>query len=228
MAEVIATELRVEELATQAGVAVDTVRYYQGQGLLRPPRRRGRTVVYDADHLRRLREIRALAERGFTLAQIAELGDDAADPLLASLARRRAVDPSLDIDEAADRTGLDPDLIERIADLGLVETQLIAGRRCFAPSAIEVLGVMAQVLAAGVPASALADLAVRHARHVDGLVDEAIELYRRHRRATEPAAAAAEVEQLIPLVGAMVGAHFQSTLVERATARLAPAPQGDA
>lgn len=218
-------ELRVEELATRAGVGVDTVRYYQGQGLLAPPRRRGRTVVYDHDHLRRLREIRALADRGFTLAQIAELDESSTDPLLASLAAHRAVDPDLDVGRVADRTGLDAALVEQIADVGLLETEVVAGRRCFAPAAVEVLDVVARVLAAGVPAADLADLAVRHARHVEELADQAIELYRRHRHTTEPSAATREVETLIPLVGAMVGAHFQATLVERAAARLEPEHQ---
>ncbi|NIR39325.1 MAG: MerR family transcriptional regulator, partial [Actinobacteria bacterium] len=81
---------RVEELADAAGVAVDTVRYYQRRKLLAPPERVGRVAVYDEEHLARLREIRSLAERGFTLAQIKELSTDDARGLLADLAAQDA------------------------------------------------------------------------------------------------------------------------------------------
>ena len=72
MAEDVA-RYRVEELAEASGVAVDTVRYYQRRKLLAPPLRDGRVAIYDKTHLERIREIRALAERGFTLAQIKDL-----------------------------------------------------------------------------------------------------------------------------------------------------------
>ncbi len=78
-------EMRVEHLAARSGVSVDTVRYYQSKGLLDPPRREGRIAWYDDTHLARLTRIRALQERGFTLATIARLvsGElDAADEAL--------------------------------------------------------------------------------------------------------------------------------------------------
>jgi len=214
------SELRVEELAARAGLAVDTVRYYQAQGLLAAPRRRGRTAIYDHEHLQRLDEIRTLADRGFTLAQIAALDAADTDPLLRLLAGQRAVEPGLDGAELARRTGLDPGLVQRIADLGLIGGAAIDGRTCFPSAAVEVLSVMARLIAAGVPVDRLGELALRHARQVEELTDEVIELYRRHRTSADREALAAEVDQLVPLVGAMVGAHFQATLVDRAARRL--------
>ena len=67
--------LRVEELAAQAGTSVDTIRYYQGMGLLPPSTKDGRTARYGAEHLSRLTTIRTLADDGFTLAQIKRLID---------------------------------------------------------------------------------------------------------------------------------------------------------
>ena len=78
-------EMRVEQLSVRAGVPVDTVRYYQSKGLLTPPRREGRVAWYDDSHLERLARIRALQQRGFTLATIVRLVDgelDAADEAL--------------------------------------------------------------------------------------------------------------------------------------------------
>ncbi len=77
--------MRVEQLAARSGVSVDTIRYYQNKGLLDPPRREGRVAWYGEAHQARLERIRALQQRGFTLATIARLvsGElDAADEAL--------------------------------------------------------------------------------------------------------------------------------------------------
>src|SRR6202051_2719633 len=63
-------EYRIEQLARTAGVAVDTIRFYQGKGLLDAPRREGRVTWYADGHLERLRRIRELQQRGFTLTVI--------------------------------------------------------------------------------------------------------------------------------------------------------------
>lgn len=69
------TEYRIDELAQRAGTTVRNVRAYQERGLLAPPRRQGRAGVFDDAHLRRLRMIGRLLERGYTLANIGELLD---------------------------------------------------------------------------------------------------------------------------------------------------------
>lgn len=66
-------------LARAAGVSVETVRFYQRRGLLRTPKRPGRTGEsgsvrhYDATDVRRLRFIRSAQAAGFTLEEIREL-----------------------------------------------------------------------------------------------------------------------------------------------------------
>jgi DNA-binding transcriptional MerR regulator len=66
-------EYRIDELAQQAETAVRNVRAYQDRGLLPPPRRVGRVGLYDDSHLARLRLINQMLERGYSLANIAEL-----------------------------------------------------------------------------------------------------------------------------------------------------------
>ena len=63
-------EYRIEQLARSAGVAVDTIRFYQGKGLLDAPRREGRVTWYSETHLGRLRRIKELQLQGFTLTVI--------------------------------------------------------------------------------------------------------------------------------------------------------------
>jgi DNA-binding transcriptional MerR regulator len=63
----------VDELARRADLPVRTIREYQTIGLLHRPRRSGRIGLYDPSHLRRLRLIARLQDRGYSLAGIADL-----------------------------------------------------------------------------------------------------------------------------------------------------------
>ncbi|WP_042397618.1 MerR family transcriptional regulator [Streptacidiphilus carbonis] len=66
-------EFRTEDLAREAGIPVRTLRFYREKRLLPPPRREGRIAWYSDEHLARLRIIGDLLERGHTLGGIAEL-----------------------------------------------------------------------------------------------------------------------------------------------------------
>ena len=63
----------IAQLARQASVGVETIRYYQTQKLLPVPRRHGAYRQYDQDSLRRLRFIKKAQAAGFKLAEIREL-----------------------------------------------------------------------------------------------------------------------------------------------------------
>ena len=75
--------LRISQLAEQAGVGIDTVRYYERSGLLpEPPRRPSGYREYPPQSLQRLRFIRRAKALGFSLEQIAgllELSDQRGD-----------------------------------------------------------------------------------------------------------------------------------------------------
>ncbi len=87
------------QLADAAGVATDTVRYYERRGLLAEPRRTpGGYRDYGPDALRRLRALRRAQALGFTL--------DEADTLLA-----------LSRDAHADAAAVRERAVEKIADL---------------------------------------------------------------------------------------------------------------
>src|ERR1700730_12261536 len=63
-------EYRIEQLAQAGGGGVDTTRFFPWKGLLEAPRRAGRVTWYSEGHLDRLRRIRDLQQRGFTLTVI--------------------------------------------------------------------------------------------------------------------------------------------------------------
>lgn len=102
--------MTISGLAKEAGVGVETVRFYQRKGLLDDPRpsRSGREGQkhYGPHDVRRLRFVRSAKAAGFTLAEIAELlaldaGNDR--PRASAMARGRldAIDQEIVRLEAA-------------------------------------------------------------------------------------------------------------------------------
>lgn len=68
------SEMLIGALAEAAGVGVETVRFYEREGLIpEPPRSASGYRLYDVDAVRRLRFIRSAKRLGFTLAETKEL-----------------------------------------------------------------------------------------------------------------------------------------------------------
>ena len=68
------TTLRIGELATKGKVHLETVRYYEREGLMRPPRRTSSGHrAYEPGDVLRLRFIKRSQALGFTLTEIKEL-----------------------------------------------------------------------------------------------------------------------------------------------------------
>jgi MerR family transcriptional regulator, copper efflux regulator len=74
------TGIRIGRLAERAGVNIDTIRYYERNGLLPAPTRRPSGYrEYSPADVERLMFIRRSKELGFTLAEIADLLSMTAD-----------------------------------------------------------------------------------------------------------------------------------------------------
>ena len=67
--------MRIGEFASESGVGVETVRFYEQKGLIaQPPRpETGGYRDYPADAVRRIRFIRSAQRLGFSLVEVAEL-----------------------------------------------------------------------------------------------------------------------------------------------------------
>jgi DNA-binding transcriptional MerR regulator len=66
--------MQIGEVAKRSGVGIETIRYYEREGLLSEPQRRPSGYrLYDAATLKRLEYICRAKELGFTLAEIREL-----------------------------------------------------------------------------------------------------------------------------------------------------------
>jgi DNA-binding transcriptional MerR regulator len=65
--------MRVQELERRTGLSRHTLRFYEREGLLHPPRRTARGYrIYDDGHLAQLRFIAIARDLGFGLREIAE------------------------------------------------------------------------------------------------------------------------------------------------------------
>ena len=68
------TTLRISELANKGNVHLETIRYYEREGLMRPPQRTpSGHRAYAPDDVLRLRFIKRSQALGFTLTEIKEL-----------------------------------------------------------------------------------------------------------------------------------------------------------
>jgi MerR family transcriptional regulator, copper efflux regulator len=66
--------MQIGEVARRSGVGIETIRYYEREGLLHEPQRRPSGYrLYDAATLKRLEYICRAKELGFTLGEIKEL-----------------------------------------------------------------------------------------------------------------------------------------------------------
>ncbi len=73
--------LSIGELARKAGVGVETVRFYERQGLVEQPQRPSQGFRrYPPETVRRIRFVRRAKELGFTLKEVSELLDLRFDP----------------------------------------------------------------------------------------------------------------------------------------------------
>jgi MerR family transcriptional regulator, copper efflux regulator len=69
-----AKELLIGQLADAADVGVETIRFYEREGMLpEPPRSNAGYRLYDAEAVRRIRFIRKAKDLGFTLSDTKEL-----------------------------------------------------------------------------------------------------------------------------------------------------------
>lgn len=95
------TGLKVGEVARQAGVNLQTIRYYERRGLLpSPPRTASNYRAYPRDTVRRVRFIKRAKALGFTLKEIDELLSLQVDPQTSCVSVRDAAKAKVeDIDD---------------------------------------------------------------------------------------------------------------------------------
>lgn len=128
-----APQMTIDQLAASVGMTVRNVRAYAGRGLIPSPHLVGRTGYYGPEHVSRLRLIRDLLERGYTLAAVEkvlqrqstataghalDLLHTLEDPLgRAEAPEEMTVDALLRLAGAEEETGF----LDQLVEIGLVE-----------------------------------------------------------------------------------------------------------
>jgi len=222
-------EYRIEQLARASGMAVDTIRFYQGKGLLDSPRREGRVTWYGEDHLERLRRIRDLQQRGFTLTVIRRFLEgelEPSDESLVAAVTRPASPQTLTLDELAERSGVAAPLLKSLESAGLLVPIEGGDEPLFPAEDLEAISAGMQLIAAGVPIGSLIELGREYAAASDRVARQAVELFDHHVReriqseggATEAAERRllALFNELMDASGTLVRHHFQRTLLRAA------------
>lgn len=225
---------RVDELASRCGVSVDTVRFYQTRGLLPPPERRGRIAWYSEEHLTRLRRIRDLKSKGFTLASIRRLLagelDEADEALVAAVVSEAPPDGSMTRDELAERVGVSPALIAAVEQERLLVPSVRDGEPRYTTADVDAARAGLALLEAGVPLADLLALAREYDAAARKAAERAVDLFDEHVRERVRATSqddrdAAErlVEaftRMLPATTKLVSHHFRRVLLDAAQARI--------
>jgi DNA-binding transcriptional MerR regulator len=164
----LTSEWRIDDLARQAGVTVDTIRYYAREGLLPAPERSGRHKLYGPEHLERLTRIRELQERRFSLAAIGAVLD-AETPGIANLF---GSDGGYSFDDLVTRSGVDADLVGELRDVGLLPDPTEFGQEAYDETDLAMLRAVHDLLDIGMTREILVALAGIYVRQFRALQAE--------------------------------------------------------
>jgi DNA-binding transcriptional MerR regulator len=166
---------RIDELAYRSGVSVDTIRFYQRDGLLPASQREGRAAVYGPAHLRRLEQIRDLQARHFSLGAVKALV--AESRLEAIQAMFSADEGMLTKDELVASSGVGPDVVDRVEEVGLLMDPVESGRTGYDRADVEALGAVRRLLELGMPTDVVVFLASLYAEHFAAMQDQVAALF---------------------------------------------------
>jgi DNA-binding transcriptional MerR regulator len=227
--------LRVDDLAARSGLSVDTVRFYQSRGLLPVPEREGRLAWYSDAHVERLRRIRDLKGKGFTLDFIRRVLDrelDAVDEALVEAVAGPVPgedEPAgaMTLEELAEKTGVSAAVLQVIEREGLLGGEGSGG---YSSADTRMVSAGLALLEAGLPLSELLDLARRHDAAMKSIAEQAVDVFVRFVRdpvrasgSSDEAAARRIVEsfhRMLPATTSLVAHHFRRQLLAVARARM--------
>ncbi|WP_234322627.1 MerR family transcriptional regulator [Streptomyces sp. NRRL S-350] len=181
-------EYRVEELAEAAGITTRTLRFYRERKLLQPPRKEGRIAWYGDEHLARLRMIAELLERGHTLGGIAELigagesGRDVADliGLEAAIVAPWSDEAPVRLDWDELKAAFGDQLTEENTAESIAQGYITVEEHGITHVSRRLMEATTELVAEGVPLSAVLDASRRTREHVDAIAEIFIEVVSEH------------------------------------------------
>jgi DNA-binding transcriptional MerR regulator len=167
---------RIDALAHETGLTVDTIRYYQRQGLLPPGEREGRHRIYGPEHVRRLRRIKELQARRFSIAAIHAFVSGDHDRLEGVFADD-GEDVRLTLDELLERSGASAELVTVLQEAGILRDPVEFGRTAYDGDDLEMLRGLAHGVAAGLPLAGVRVLGQIYARGIEDTQRRIVEIF---------------------------------------------------
>jgi hypothetical protein len=214
----LVSDLRIDDLARHSGLTVDTIRFYQREGLLPSAERVGRTKRYSAVHLERLEQIRDLQQRRFSLAAIKALLDERPGIVEGIFA---GSDVGYSFAELVARSEVDAVLADSLRDSGLLRDPAEFGRDAYDAADLDLLRAVAELARLGLPGDVIVELASIYTEGVERMQSQVLDLFTGRRGPTWKdadelrafqTAAAASASELLPTVTRMVQYVHQRTL----------------
>lgn len=208
---------RIDDLAHEAGITVDTIRYYAREGLLPAPTPAGRHRLYGDRHLDRLRRIKELQERRFSLAAIRAIVDT----------NRPGIDGIFDgagrtysLADLIERSGLAPELAEQLREVDLLPDPAEFGRDSYDDTDLHLLDAIVELQKIGMPPEVLVELGAIYVRNFGVLQREVIDMLAGRTRpdwkpemiTTVQTKLSANAGQLIPAIDRVLNYVHQRTL----------------
>ena len=128
--------MRIGTLATKSGLSRDTIRYYEGRGLLGKVEKHNAYKAYTARTLRRLELIKTAKSIGFTLTEIGDVmdaweGDDLNVATKTQLLTQKLAEVRNKFDDLSRLKSALEDILAKVendCDDGLVEVEISATR----------------------------------------------------------------------------------------------------
>ena len=194
----------------------EVIAAFAREGLMPSPTPAGRHRLYGDRHLDRLRRIRELQERRFSLAAIraiVETNRPGIDSLFAGSGR------TYTLDELVERSGVPADLVARLREVDLLPDPAEFGRAAYDDTDLNLLEAIADLQQIGMPSEVLVELGGIYVRNFQVLQREVIDMFagKTHAEWTPEMRSAlqdlsSETGRLVPAVDRVLNYVHQRTL----------------
>ncbi len=177
-------EYRVQELAREAGITVELLRSYQSKGLLPAPRHEGRVAWYGARHLERLRLIRDLKDRGYSLRMIERtLGRGTEQPDDTAAAAIEVPQEHLTLAQLAERTRVPPAMLRSLEASGVLRPRRSGRERWYTEADVGAVRMLLSLLGGGLPMEEFMRVASAQLETAQEVAEGAVDLFMTYARA---------------------------------------------
>jgi DNA-binding transcriptional MerR regulator len=174
---------RVQEVADLAGITVELLRSYQSKGLLPAPRHEGRVAWYGERHLERLRLIRNLKERGYSLRAIERAVERGAEQPEEAAAVAELPEERLTLAELAERTRVPPAMLRSLEASGVLRPRRSGRTWWYTEADVSAVRMLLSLVGGGLPMEEFMRVASPQLDTAQVVADGAVELFMKYARA---------------------------------------------